>query len=304
VDDPEVKAINESQIDSFKSARNKLDGQIAVLQESIAALGFQHDGGVAQINAMQRQYDLLTQEFNDKSQLLDKGLIARPQVSAVERSMVEAAGELARLKSENSGLDAQVTRLQRQITQTMNEAQETATDEMQGVEADFDAVREQIRQAGDVLGRTTIKAPVAGTIVRMYYHTSGGVIESGKAILEILPTDVPLIIEAQVPRTSIDQVVKGASASVRLTALNQRITPVLEGKVYYVSADAIASGSGNTDVYLARVSISPAQLQRVKGFTPTPGMPAEILIETHERTFFEYLTKPIVDSMARAFREY
>jgi HlyD family secretion protein len=57
-------------------------------------------------------------------------------------------------------------------------------------------------------------------------------------------------------------------------------------------------------VYLARVSIPVAQLERVKGFVPTPGMPAEILIQTHERTFFEYLTKPISDSMARAFREY
>lgn len=302
--DPEIKAINDSQVDNFGSARRKLQSQIAVLQESIAALGFQHDGGVAQVASMQRQHDLLAQEFADKSALLDKGLIARSMVSAVQRALIEAQGEVERLQSENAGIAAQITRLEKQITQTTNEAEQAAADEMQGVEADYDAVREQIRQAGDVLGRTTIRAPVAGTIVRMYYHTSGGVIESGKAIMEILPSNVPLIIEAQIPRTSIDQVKRGAAATVRLTALNQRITPVLDGEVYYVSADAIADATGRNDVYLARVSITPSQLQRVKGFTPTPGMPAEILIETHERTFFEYLTKPIVDSMARAFREY
>jgi HlyD family secretion protein len=104
----------------------------------------------------------------------------------------------------------------------------------------------------------------------------------------------------------IDEVHKDQVASVRLTALNQRTTPMLVGRVYYVSADSIAEGTGPTsnEVYLARVSIPVAQLERVKGFVPTPGMPAEILIQTHERTFFEYLTKPISDSMARAFREY
>jgi HlyD family secretion protein len=302
--DPEIKAINDSQVDNFDSAKKKLQSQIAVLQESITALGFQHDGGVAQIEAMQRQEKLLEQEFADKSLLLEKGLIARSMVSAVERAMIEAQGEVERLRADNAGIEAQIDKLQKQIAQTTNEAQQVAADEMQGVEADYDTVREQMRQAGDVLGRTTIKAPVSGTNVRLYYHTAGGVIESGKAIMEILPTDVPLIIEAQIPRTSIDQVKKGARATVRLTALNQRITPVLDGEVAYVSADAITGANGKDDVYIARVSITPSQLSRVKGFTPTPGMPAEILIETHERTFFEYLTKPIADSMARAFREY
>jgi HlyD family secretion protein len=175
---------------------------------------------------------------------------------------------------------------------------------MQNVEADLDAIREQMRQAGDVLGRTSIKAPVSGTIIRMYYHTSGGVIESGKPILEILPADVPLIIEAQVPRTSIDEVRTGESATVLLTALNQRITPMLDGKVIYVSADAIRDAAGTNEVYIARVSMPTDQIDRVPGFNPVPGMPAEIMIETRERTFFEYLTKPIADSMARAFREY
>ena len=91
-----------------------------------------------------------------------------------------------------------------------------------------------------------INAPVTGTVVRMYYHTSGGVIESGKSIMEILPADVPLIIEAQVPRTEIDNVKLGQNATVRLTALNQRTTPVLNGKVYYVSADSLPDASVGT----------------------------------------------------------
>ena len=255
---------------------------------------------------MQQQHALLRGDFERQSRLLTSGLVTRSAVSALERSIADAEGDIARLTSEVQSVDAQIMRFRREMDQARDTAKQAALDEMQSIEAEFDAVREQIRQADSVLGRTVVKAPVAGTIVRMYYHTAGGVIESGKPILEILPSNVPLIIEAQIPRMQIDEVHENQVASVRLSALNQRTTPMLEGEVYYVSADAIAEGSGGTssEVFIARISIAPEQLARVRGFTPTPGMPAEILIQTHERTFFEYLSKPVSDSMARAFREY
>src|SRR5690606_33164430 len=145
-------------------------------------------------------------------------------------------------------------------------------------------------------------APVGGTVIRMNYHTPGGVIESGKGIMEILPADAPLIIEAHVPRNEIDDVRVGQKAIVRLVSLNQRTTPVLNGEVFYVSADALkGEPTAPQEFYLARVRLPPDEISRVVGFTPTPGMPAEILIQTAERTFFNYLTKPVTDSMSRAF---
>ena len=304
ITDPEVKAINDSQSDNFKSARTKLISQIQVLDQNILALQFQRDGSNAQIQSMQQQYDLLSEDYARQSKLLEGGLVTRSQVNVLQRAMADAQGSIARLHAESSSSDAQIQRLNREIAQARDVAQQAAADEMQTVEAEFDAVREQARQANSVLDRTMIKAPVSGTIVRMYYHTAGGVIESGKAILEILPSDVPLIIEAKIPRMQIDEVRKGQTASIRLSALNQRTTPILEGHVDYVSADSVKeTGAAASESYIARVSISPDQLSRVQDFIPTPGMPAEILIQTHERTFFEYLTKPIADSMSRAFRE-
>jgi HlyD family secretion protein len=178
-------------------------------------------------------------------------------------------------------------------------------DELESIQAELDSVREQSRAAENILQRTTIHAPATGTVVRMNYHTPGGVIESGKGIMEILPADADLIIEAHVPRTEIDSVRAGQKAMVRLVALNQRTTPVLNGDVFYVSADALPAdpASQQQEFYLARVHLPPSEISRVRGFSPTPGMPAEILIQTEERTFFSYLTKPIVDSMSRAFTE-
>lgn len=106
----------------------------------------------------------------------------------------------------------------------------------------------------------------------------------------------------------IDSVKNGQQAMVRLTALNQRITPMVSGEVVYVSADTLADEKksqqvGPTDIYLARVKLDSMAAAAIPGFSPTPGMPAEVYIKTTDRTFFQYIVKPIHDSMLRAFRE-
>lgn len=305
ITDPEVQAIDESQRKNFESAAAKLANDIDVLQQNISALEFERDGNAAQISAIERQQSLLEEQHVSLIALLGKQLATRSSVTAVERALAEADGAIAELRAEMEADDAQIARFERQIIQLRDAARQSAFDEMQAVEAELDAIREQTRQARDILGRTVIKAPVAGTVVRLYYHTPGGVIETGKAIMEILPSDVPLIIEAQVSRMQIDEVREGETASIRLTSLNQRTTPILTGTVDYVSADSVVNGADTAagEIYVARVTVPPEQIERVRGFTPMPGMPAEILIQTHERTFLEYLVKPIEDSMSRAFRE-
>ncbi len=303
--DPEVKSIDTSQRENFTAAEAKLANDIDVLQQNISALEFERNGNARQIDAIERQKVLLEEQHDALSRLLADQLATRSSVNSVERAIAEADGAVAELAAEMEADDAQIARFERQIIQLKDAARQAAFDEMQAVEAELDAVREQVRQAQDILGRTVIKAPVSGTVVRLYYHTPGGVIETGKAIMEILPSGVPLIIEAPVSRMQIDEVRVGETATIRLTSLNQRTTPILSGTVDYVSADSIAPGTPDADgeVYVARVSVSPEQLALVSGFSPTPGMPAEILIQTHERTFLEYLVKPIQDSMSRAFRE-
>ena len=181
---------------------------------------------------MQRQLQLLQEEYVGKKQLADKGLLRQTEIKAIERAIADAEGQLARLRAEVAETGSQIKKLDRQVGQTSSAYKQAALDELQNTEAELDSVREKSLEAENVLRRATILAPVDGTVVRMLYHTSGGVIESGKSIMEILPSDVPLIIETQVPRTEIDNVRIGQKATVRLSALNQRTTPVLNGKVY------------------------------------------------------------------------
>jgi len=301
---PEIRAVNDSQGDNFDAAHAKYANEYQMMQRNISALEFRRIGRNAQIQATRKQVVLLKDEYEAKLSLYQKGLMARSEVSVLERAIADGDGTIARLDAEIQEVNAQIEKFQKEMIQTKDTEKRAALDEIQSAEAELDTVREQSRQAENILDRTVVKAPVSGTIVRLYYHTPGGVIESGKPIIEILPTGVPLIIEAQIPRMQIDEVKEGQEAHIRLSGLNQRTTPVINGRVDYVSADSIADATSKTEIYLARVSIPAEQLARIHGFSPTPGMPADILIQTHERTFFEYLAKPVIDSMSRAFREY
>jgi len=261
---------------------------------------------VLQRQSLEAQLQIVLDDLKIKDSLLEGGMVARDKVTMLRRAELEATGQLARIEAEILEIDEMRQKFQTQIDKTRDEYSKAALAELQAIQAEAESVREQVRKAANVLNRTEVLAPVSGTVVRLYYHTSGGVIETGRAIAEILPDDAPLIIETLVPRGDIDSVKIGQKATARLIALNQRTTPILNGTVEYVSADAVASDTGQQarrEAYVVRVSLTPAELARVQNFAPKPGMPVEIMIKTEERTFAQYIAKPVLDSMSRAFRE-
>lgn len=304
VRDPDVAAILENQKLNFDAQRMKLESEISLIQQNVKSLEFRKQGYIRMRDSTTEQIGLLRTEYKAKKLLRDKGLLRATEVSALLRAIAEAEGQIGRLEAEISETDAQILKAGQEITRTRDRYREDVLERLQATQGELDVVREQSREAESVLRRATINAPVAGTVIRSYYHTPGGVIESGKGIMEILPAGVPLMIEVKVPRNNIDRVHTGQKATIRLVALNQRTTPVLQGEVFYVSADAMQDARGQgQDVYVARVSLHASELAKVTGFTPMPGMPAEIMIQTAERTFLSYLVKPITDSMSRAFTE-
>ena len=303
--DPDINAIIQSQNVVFHSKQIKLEEQLNLIEKNIKSLQYRFAGYTGQRESFERQLSLLSEERDSKARLVKVGYMRRTDLLAIERAIADAMGDISRLNGEINESEAEVAKFRQEAVIAVNSNKQAALDALETAESDLDSVREQMREAAGVLERTVIRSPVSGTVVRSYFHTAGGVITTGKPIMEILPAHVPLILEAQVLRTSIDQLHEGEMASIRLTALNRRTTPVLQGKVFYVSADSIEENSGLSvkDVYIVRVEIPDSEIARVHNFHPVPGMPAEVLIQTSERTFFEYLSKPITDSMSRAFKE-
>ncbi len=303
--DPDINAIIQSQNVVFHSKQVKLEEQLNLIEKNIKSLEYRFEGYKGQRESFERQLALLTDERDSKARLVKVGYMRRTDLLAIERAIADAMGDISRLNGELNESEAEIAKFRQEAVIAVNSNKQAALDALETAESDLDSVRQQMHEAAGVLERTVIRSPVTGTVVRSYYHTAGGVITTGKPIMEILPAHVPLILEAQVLRTSIDQLHEGQTAAIRLTALNRRTTPVLEGKVFYVSADSIEENSGLSvkDVYIVRVQIPDSEIARVHNFHPVPGMPAEVLIQSSERTFFEYLSKPIADSMSRAFKE-
>lgn len=304
-DDPEIRQMIFNQNLSFDSSKAKIAQDIGLLESNMLALKSRKEGFQAQLQALEAQIALLDEDITSQADLLTKGLTQRSQVNSLSRARADGIGQIGQLNAEILEVDALLAKHEQQIQQVMVEQRKALLDELQSAENELDTVRENYNRALEVDGRSVILSPVSGTVVQMNYNTPGGVIESGKTIAEILPSGAPLIIEAKLPRTDIDSVKVGQHATVNLVALNRRTTPVLNGRVIYLSADAVTDKSEliPREVYLTRIHLSAEEVARVKDFRPTSGMPAQVMIQTAERTFFEYITKPITDSMTRAFRE-
>jgi HlyD family type I secretion membrane fusion protein len=312
--DPEVQSIVQAQEGELMARRQSLANQEQVLRKEIAALKESVRGYEAQMSANRERYALFDEELKAKSPLIEHQLIRKSEILALQRSEVGLAGELGDLLGHSGDATERIARAEQQIAQLRLAAVEKASEDLRGTETELDDLREQILAARDVVQRTEVRAPVRGIVVKLNQYTTGGVVAPGGTILELLPVNDELVIEARVNPNEITHVREGQSALIRLTALNQRLTPMIEGKVIYVSADTVIDqGARRTgeqeaarrDTFIVRVRLDDHDLRhKVENFRPTPGMPADIFVETGQRTFVTYLMRPVADSFSRAFREH
>ena len=312
--DPEVRSIVQAQQDELIARRRSLANQEEVLRREIAGLKQSIRGYETQMRANRDRLALFSEELQDKSPLMDQQLIKKSEILALQRSERGLAGELGDLLGRSGDATERIARAEQQIAQLRLAAVERASGDLRGTEAELDDLREQILAAQDVVRRTDVRAPVRGIVVKLNQYTTGGVVAPGGAILELLPINDELVIEARIDPNEITHVKEEQNALVRLTALNQRLTPMIEGKVVYVSADTVADqrmrrtgeqdAAVRRDLFVVRVRLDERDTRdKVENFRPTPGMPADVFIETGQRTFFTYLMRPVIDSFSRAFRE-
>ena len=314
--DPEVKAILERQRAELRARRVSLATEESVLGKQIAGLEESIHGYQAQVQSTKDRIALFAEELKDKNSLLGQQLVRKSDVLALRRSEASLGGELGEYLGRIADSKERIAQANERIAQLHSTALRDAIKELRETEADLDDVEEQIRAAQDVVDRVDVRSPVRGIVVKKNFNTPGGVVSPGAVILELLPIGEERIIEAHVNPKDISHVSVGQEALVRLSALNQRITPMVGASVIYVSADALAeqmqvknetrSDNGETrrEFYVVRVRLDQDDiLKRMPEFIPTPGMPADVYIKTGERTFFEYIMKPVFDSFSRAFRE-
>jgi HlyD family type I secretion membrane fusion protein len=157
--------------------------------------------------------------------------------------------------------------------------------------------------ASHVVDHIDIRAPVDGIVVSLAVFSEGEVVRPGDVVLELVPLDEALTIEAKVRLMDIDNLVIGQQADVRFTAFDSRNTPVLQGHVDYISADALEDQRTGQGYFKIKVNIATEELEELGEQVLLPGMPADVIIKTGERTVLQYVFKPISNALAKAWTE-
>jgi len=287
----------------FQARRQSKEGQVAILRQRIAQYNEEIKGLNGQIKAEKRQIQLIADEITDISGLVKKGLAQRPRLRTLQRDSAELEGSSSRNVAKIAQVRQSIAEANLQIIELTTTVLNEVVQELRDVQSEIFELVEQRRSAAHILQRTDVRAPIDGTIVNLQVHTTGGVIAPGAPILDIVPANERLIIEARVDPGDIDVVHIGLPAQVRFPAFSQRSTAPVDGRVIRVSADSLTDERTGTPYYLARVAIEDDLVTKLKGAELYPGMLAEVLISTGERTALDYFMKPITVSLNRAFRE-
>ncbi|MCG5530549.1 HlyD family type I secretion periplasmic adaptor subunit [Halorhodospira halochloris] len=237
-----------------------------------------------------------------KERLVEREAIPSSELRPLERELAAMEGEVGELQASIASARVEIGETRLQIIQTERDFHREVAAELRETSDQVDELEEELQALEDRLARKQIVAPVDGEVVNMQVHAHRAVIQGGEPVLDLVPEDEPLILEGQVEPQDVDNVYPGMSADVRFTAFSFRRTPVISGEITFVSADRIEP-ENEEPYYKVRAMVTDEELAKLGEVNLRPGMPADIMIKTGERTPFQYLAKPITDALARSFRE-
>jgi HlyD family type I secretion membrane fusion protein len=287
----------------FETRRNALVGEKALNANRLAQSRQRLEGLELQRKVKERGLVILREELATQRALLSKGYATRKSVASAERSVQQLESDSAELHSKVEEAKMLVQRYELEESQIDKNFVEQVENELYDAEKEYYLLIERMRAIQDQYARLDIKGPVSGVVVNLKVHTIGGVIAPGSPILDIVPRNDKLMIEAQVRPSDIDGVRAGLPADVRFPAFDGTDIPRLAGEVVLVSADRLTNSASGTPYFLARVEVDDEDLTQLRGLTLVPGMPAEVLINKSERTLLNYLLSPIMHGIWTAFRQ-
>lgn len=302
--DPRVQASVEGQRRLF---RDRLATHLArkdVLRQRIEQLNEQVKGLQAQVTSSTAQLELIEEELVGKQELRRKEMITKPEVLKLQRAMAELQGRRGEYIGAIARTQQQIGETQMQMLMTDAERTDQVSTQLEQTRVDLGTTTEKLNSSADILKRTVITAPLAGTVVNLRFKTEGGVVKAAEPILDIVPAEDVLLIDARVAPTDIDVVHAGLTAKVQLSAYSSRSVPRVSGVVRTVSADRLVDEATRQHYYLARIRVDREEIRQVSPQVElVPGMPADVLIVTGHRTMAEYIFQPFLDALWRSFRE-
>ncbi len=302
--EPAVAEIIAGERRLFEERRRSILGQIELLEQKAGQLTLEIQGLDAQEVSKVEQSRIIKLEIADVRPLLEKGLIQRPRVFALEREAARLDGEAGELVARRARSNEQIAEAKLQILQLRQKFREEVVTQLREAETQAADLSQQFTAARDVLNRLSITAPEAGIAQSVAITTVGAVISPGQTLLEIAPVSVEPLIEARIATMNAHDVAIGMTTEVRFSALDQRRVKPVFGTVSAISGDRLVDRQTGQDYFLVQVQVPPSELAaKLDGQKVHAGMPVEVLIQTGQRTFLNYLVHPLSAALARSLKE-
>lgn len=301
--DAQIREVIFTQEQLFNSRRAAMQADLQSMQESIQGQQGLIQAYEGMLGNRKNQQALLTEELNNTRALVKEGYAPRNRQLELERMSAEISSSMAELSGNIVRARRAVAELQQRAIARQQEYRKEVETQLADVGREVAADGEKFRAARDDLSRVDIKSPATGQVVALAFQTVGGVVGPGQKLMDIVPQDQALLIEARVAPHLIDRVHNGLPVDVRFASFAHTPQLVVHGKVVSVSADVLADQQTGAPYYLARVGITAEGYKQLGSRQLQPGMPAEVIFLTGERSMLTYLLKPLTKRLAASMKE-
>ncbi|MFD0917228.1 HlyD family type I secretion periplasmic adaptor subunit [Pseudahrensia aquimaris] len=302
VEQAKVVDLLREQAREFQKRRDRLSTDASIINQSIEAQKERIEGLESQIKALELQSEILVEEIATKRELLRRGLTRKSEINILRRNQADILGRIGSARSAIAESKTAMVEAQERKNKLGADLAEQAVSQLNQVRQEINDLSERGSAAESVLSRMIVRAPADGVIVTAAKNTVGAVVRPGEDLMVLLPTGGELIVEARVNPADKELVKQGQDAKLFFSTLDRR-TPEVSGKITYVSVDQVIDPVTNEPYFPARLQIAQELPEGLRQDQIFPGLPVETFIKTGDRTFLEYLVKPISDRFNRAFRE-
>lgn len=299
-----IAASLDDQKDLFDDRIVILKSQQDILDARVAQIEVQIEGMELRQSAFDRRLANYTEMLVRMRTGESRGLIQGNQLSQREDELIEIEANLGQVVSEIAQARASIGETELQKLQLQQEYRERASSELDDIRSEISELTERRKVAADILSRTEIRASVSGTVQNLKVHTLGSVIRPGDVLMEIVPEEEELIVNARVSPTDVDNVLPGLLTEVRFTAFKSQLTPIMLGFVETISNDVITPDNANEPPYfLARITVDEDDIPDNIKDRLSAGMPADVVITIGERTVINFIASPLMDAVRKSMIE-
>jgi protease secretion system membrane fusion protein len=304
-DDPRVVEAMRLQEQLLSSRQGSLRDELAGVDESIAGLKMQIQGLQDSRQSKKEQMDLLKEQLSGMRDLAKEGYVARNRLLELERTYAQLGGAISEDLGNIGRSERQVAELTLRKAQRRQDYQKEVRTMLSDTQKEAEALAARLQAQRFELSNVEVKAPADGTVLNLAVFTNGGVVGPGARLMDIVPTDDPLVVEGQLPVNLVDKVHAGLKVEMMFSAFNSNRTPHVEGEVEQVAADRTVDEKTGAAFYKVRVKVTPKGQKMIAAhhLDIIPGMPVELFVKTGERTMMNYLMKPVFDRATSSLSE-